>query len=274
MSQARCGCGTRASAGGAGSCAQPLPNTHTHTHIHKHTHTHTHTSTQAQAHACVPQTHEMPLQGVHYGMFPGAGSPPTTVWTAIRPHNWRPATNEEFLVEFDMLTGVCVCGGGVGVGVGVCVHARVCGRFLAGYAPVLRGRGAVVKARRQPAPKLTPARAGARRRGAPRAHPLALHARRGALRRQGVRDRHRQRAAAGVRVPGDDAGAATFQGGRWASGRKYPAPSRLPDARMVCGKGFHWSQQHTPPAATHPHTHTHTRTHTHDPSPGPWSCSR
>jgi hypothetical protein len=44
-------------------------------------------------------------QGVHYGMFPGAGNPPTTVWTAIRPHNWRPATNKEWLVEFDMVTG-------------------------------------------------------------------------------------------------------------------------------------------------------------------------
>jgi hypothetical protein len=38
-------------------------------------------------------------------MFAGAGNPPTTVWTAIRPHNWRPTTNKEFLVEFDMVTG-------------------------------------------------------------------------------------------------------------------------------------------------------------------------
>lgn len=45
-------------------------------------------------------------QGVHYGMFPGAGSPPTTVWTAIRPHNWRPTSNKEWLVELDMVTGV------------------------------------------------------------------------------------------------------------------------------------------------------------------------
>lgn len=46
-----------------------------------------------------------PAQGVHYGMFPGAGSPPTTVWTALRPHNWRPATSTEWLVELDMVTG-------------------------------------------------------------------------------------------------------------------------------------------------------------------------
>jgi hypothetical protein len=45
------------------------------------------------------------MQGVHYGMFAGAGNPPTTVWTAIRPHNWRPTTNKEFLVEFDMVSG-------------------------------------------------------------------------------------------------------------------------------------------------------------------------
>jgi hypothetical protein len=38
-------------------------------------------------------------------MFPGAGSPPTTVWTALRPHNWRPATSTEWLVELDMVTG-------------------------------------------------------------------------------------------------------------------------------------------------------------------------
>lgn len=44
-------------------------------------------------------------QGVHYGMFPGEGKHPTTVWTAIRPHNWRPTTTKEHLVEFDMRTG-------------------------------------------------------------------------------------------------------------------------------------------------------------------------
>jgi hypothetical protein len=38
-------------------------------------------------------------------MFPGEGQPPTTVWTAIRPHNWRPTTAKEFLVEIDMITG-------------------------------------------------------------------------------------------------------------------------------------------------------------------------
>lgn len=53
-------------------------------------------------------------EGVHYGAFPGGDSQsnpdrnaePSSVWTAIRPHNWRPATNKEYLVELDMLTGV------------------------------------------------------------------------------------------------------------------------------------------------------------------------
>lgn len=46
-------------------------------------------------------------EGVHYGAFPGGmtESDSTTVWTAIRPHNWRPTTNKEYLVEFDMVTG-------------------------------------------------------------------------------------------------------------------------------------------------------------------------
>lgn len=44
-------------------------------------------------------------QGVHYGMFPGAGDSPQSVWTAIRPHNWRPTSAKEWLVELDMLTG-------------------------------------------------------------------------------------------------------------------------------------------------------------------------
>lgn len=38
-------------------------------------------------------------------MFPGVGDVPTTVWTAIRPHNWRPNSTQEYLVEFDMATG-------------------------------------------------------------------------------------------------------------------------------------------------------------------------
>lgn len=47
------------------------------------------------------------LQGVHYGMFPGDPEPqhPHTVWNVIRPHNWRPATEKEYLVKFDAVTG-------------------------------------------------------------------------------------------------------------------------------------------------------------------------
>eukprot|EP00775_Hariotina_reticulata_P005663 gene5663-5900_t len=44
-------------------------------------------------------------EGVHYGMFTGAGSPSSTVWTAVRPHNWRPTTTKEYLLELDMETG-------------------------------------------------------------------------------------------------------------------------------------------------------------------------
>lgn len=47
------------------------------------------------------------MQGVHYGMFPGDPEPghPSTVWNIIRPHNWRPTTEQEYLVKFDSLTG-------------------------------------------------------------------------------------------------------------------------------------------------------------------------
>jgi hypothetical protein len=68
------------------------------------------TSTSIQSCSLVSATSVglLHLQGVHYGMFPGAGNPPTTVWTAIRPHNWRPTTNKEWLVEFDMVTGEAI----------------------------------------------------------------------------------------------------------------------------------------------------------------------
>eukprot|EP00775_Hariotina_reticulata_P013388 gene13388-13515_t len=47
-------------------------------------------------------------QGVHYGMFPGGPLPGhvNTVWNIIRPHNWRPATDAEYLVQLDADTGV------------------------------------------------------------------------------------------------------------------------------------------------------------------------
>jgi hypothetical protein len=46
-------------------------------------------------------------QGVHYGLFPGDPLPshPHTVWNIIRPHNWRPTTEKEHLVQFDTDTG-------------------------------------------------------------------------------------------------------------------------------------------------------------------------
>lgn len=45
--------------------------------------------------------------GVHYGMFPGDPAPghPVTVWNVLRPHNWRPASEQEWLVQFDADTG-------------------------------------------------------------------------------------------------------------------------------------------------------------------------
>jgi hypothetical protein len=75
------------------------------------------------------------IQGVHYGMFPddthssinttssssssksgsssnssggSSGIPEDgfkTLWNAIRPHNWRPTSSKEYLVQLDALTG-------------------------------------------------------------------------------------------------------------------------------------------------------------------------
>jgi hypothetical protein len=48
----------------------------------------------------------VPQQGVHYGVVPGepyAGSP--SLWVAVRPHNWRPATSKEHLLRLDANTG-------------------------------------------------------------------------------------------------------------------------------------------------------------------------
>jgi len=46
---------------------------------------------------------------VRYGMFPGEPRSPQhpqgTLWTALRPHNWRPTTAQEWLVELDAATG-------------------------------------------------------------------------------------------------------------------------------------------------------------------------
>jgi hypothetical protein len=47
---------------------------------------------------------------VRYGMFPGEPRSPLhpqgTLWTALRPHNWRPTTAQEWLVELDAATGL------------------------------------------------------------------------------------------------------------------------------------------------------------------------
>jgi hypothetical protein len=42
-------------------------------------------------------------RGIYYGVFPG--DTPDTIWVVSRPHNWRPATSEEFLLEIDVRTG-------------------------------------------------------------------------------------------------------------------------------------------------------------------------
>jgi hypothetical protein len=48
-------------------------------------------------------------QGIYYGGFPGeeldAAGMPTTVWLVSRPHNWRPATSQEWLLQLDAVTG-------------------------------------------------------------------------------------------------------------------------------------------------------------------------
>ena len=50
------------------------------------------------------------LQGVYYGVFPGARldahGRPTTLWVVSRPHNWHRATAQEHLLELDITTGV------------------------------------------------------------------------------------------------------------------------------------------------------------------------
>jgi len=55
--------------------------------------------------------------GVHYGLFPGAPPRPSasragggagasgSLWVVLRPHNWRPETAEEHLLELDAETG-------------------------------------------------------------------------------------------------------------------------------------------------------------------------
>ncbi|WIA37366.1 hypothetical protein OEZ86_014294 [Tetradesmus obliquus] len=47
-------------------------------------------------------------EGVHYGMFPGepVAGHPRTLWNVLRPHNWRPTSEQEHLVQFDADTGM------------------------------------------------------------------------------------------------------------------------------------------------------------------------
>ena len=48
-------------------------------------------------------------QGVYYGGFPGeevdGQGRPTTLWVVSRPHNWRPTTSKEWLLQVDAETG-------------------------------------------------------------------------------------------------------------------------------------------------------------------------
>jgi hypothetical protein len=48
-------------------------------------------------------------QGVYYGVFPGEEldltGGPATVWVVSRPHNWRPASSQEWLLQLDSSTG-------------------------------------------------------------------------------------------------------------------------------------------------------------------------
>lgn len=65
--------------------------------------------TAAQAPRCVAQAQVLHEGGgVHYGTFPGAVDAwghPTTIWVVNRPHNWRPKTAQEYLLELDIETG-------------------------------------------------------------------------------------------------------------------------------------------------------------------------
>jgi hypothetical protein len=42
-------------------------------------------------------------RGIYYGVFPG--DTPHIIWVVSRPHNWRPSTSEEFLLQIDVRTG-------------------------------------------------------------------------------------------------------------------------------------------------------------------------
>jgi hypothetical protein len=49
------------------------------------------------------------IQGVYYGVFPGAGvddwGEPSSVWVVSRPHNWRPSNQSEHILELGLVAG-------------------------------------------------------------------------------------------------------------------------------------------------------------------------
>ena len=81
---------------------------------------------------------------MYYGAFPGAErdllGAPATLWIVSRPHNWHPATSQEWLLQLDLETGrqlgkVLVgalrgagrCAGcSVGAGAGMCLMGGSC----------------------------------------------------------------------------------------------------------------------------------------------------
>ncbi len=50
---------------------------------------------------------------MYYGVFPGkrvdAQGRPTSAWVVSRPHNWKPKSTLEQLLEIDMTTGAVLC---------------------------------------------------------------------------------------------------------------------------------------------------------------------
>ena len=72
-------------------------------------------------------------QGVYYGAFPGdklsEDGAPSSVWVVSRPHNWKPKSTTERLLELDMKTGK---------------DAGLCSRTLSTHRPGMLVRSRII----------------------------------------------------------------------------------------------------------------------------------
>jgi hypothetical protein len=44
-------------------------------------------------------------RGIYYGIFPGDNTEAPSVWVVSRPHNWKPTTAKEYLLQIDLASG-------------------------------------------------------------------------------------------------------------------------------------------------------------------------